>query len=239
MPPPRVIGHRGAAGHAPENTLAGLRRAAALGVRWVEFDVKLSRDGHPILFHDQDLERTTNGRGPVAATDLADLRRLDAGAWFGAAYRGEPIPTLDEALAALAAHGLGANVEIKPCPGRAAETAEIVVRQLRAAWPAGLPPPLVSSFDEAALAVARDLAPELDRALIVGAVPADWPARLERLGCGALHCGHRDLTAATAAAVTAAGITLRCFTVNTRTRAETLFAWGAASVFSDRPDRLL
>ena len=68
---PRVIGHRGAAGAAPENTLASIRKARELGASWVEFDVKLTRDGQAILFHDDDLERTTDGRGAVAATTLA------------------------------------------------------------------------------------------------------------------------------------------------------------------------
>jgi len=63
---PRVIGHRGACGYAPENTLVSLREAARRGVQWVEFDVMLSRDQVPILFHDEDLARTTNGHGRVA-----------------------------------------------------------------------------------------------------------------------------------------------------------------------------
>ena len=72
---PKIIGHRGAAGHAPENTLASLGLAAALGARWVEFDVKLASGGEPILFHDDTLERTTDGKGKVATTSLAEIRR--------------------------------------------------------------------------------------------------------------------------------------------------------------------
>ena len=81
-PLPPVMGHRGAKGHAPENTLAGLRKAAGLGCRWVEFDVKLTADGELILFHDDSLRRTTDGRGAVADKTLAEIRSLDAGRWF-------------------------------------------------------------------------------------------------------------------------------------------------------------
>ena len=143
---PPVIGHRGAAGHAPENTLASLRAAAALGVRWVEFDAKLTGDGQVVLFHDETLERTTDGSGPVADMALEDLRALDAGGWFGEPFRGERIPTLSETLAVLGELKLGANVEIKPDPGREEATGDTVARILAREWPRDLPPPIVSSF---------------------------------------------------------------------------------------------
>ncbi len=125
-----VVGHRGASAHAPENTLASLRRAWELGAAWVEFDVKLTRDGVPILMHDAKLKRTTNGSGLVASLDYAAIARLDAGAWFPGAFAGERIPTLDEAVALLQELGLAANVEIKPCPGREVETGRLVAQAL-------------------------------------------------------------------------------------------------------------
>ena len=119
---PRVIGHRGAAACAPENTLAGLRKALELGCLWVEFDVRLTADGHLILLHDDGLARTTDGRGSAAKSLLAALRRHDAGAWFGRCFKGEPVPTLAEAVALLGELGIGANVELKAVDGREAET---------------------------------------------------------------------------------------------------------------------
>ncbi len=236
---PRVIGHRGAAGHAPENTLAGIRKAAELGAQWVEFDTMLSRDGHVILFHDDALKRITGARGLTADTDLADLQRLDAGAWFGREFKGEPIPTLDQALALLAELGLGANVEIKPTPGREAETGRAVAQALAERWPADLPPPLISSFKTEALVAAREAATGIERALLVFKVPKDWRAQLEGLACTALHCRAEDLTSTAAADVTGAGFFLRCYTVNEPLRAKALFAWGVDGVVSDYPDRLL
>ena len=87
---PRIMGHRGAAGHAPENTLAALRMAAQLGVRWVEFDVHLSADRTPILMHDDTLDRTTDGEGAVDAQTADRLVTLDAGSWFSDSFLTNP-----------------------------------------------------------------------------------------------------------------------------------------------------
>ncbi|NQV84122.1 MAG: glycerophosphodiester phosphodiesterase [Rhodospirillales bacterium] len=235
---PRVVGHRGAAGHAPENTLASLKKAAALGARWVEFDTKLTADGVPVLFHDDVLERTTNATGLLADTTLAEVQMLDAGLWFAQEFRGERVPTLDAAIAQLSVLGLGANVEIKPCPGVEKETARTVAEVLRAEWPAHLPAPLVSSFDAGVLATVGNSAPELARALLVLKIPGDWQARLQDLGCMALHAQAKHLTSEQVAAVRGQGYALRTFTVNDRAEAKKLFAWGVDAVISDFPDRM-
>src|SRR5580658_1703809 len=106
-----VIAHRGASGFAPENTLAAFRRAVELGAGFIETDLQLSRDARLVAFHDETLDRTTDGHGSVSSTMLEDLRRLDAGAWFvrngaalrptvvpagnGGTFAGERIPTVD------------------------------------------------------------------------------------------------------------------------------------------------
>ncbi|MBW7852325.1 MAG: glycerophosphodiester phosphodiesterase [Rhodospirillales bacterium] len=237
--PPKVIGHRGAAGSAPENTLAGFRRAAALGAPWVEFDARLTADGQAVVFHDDRLERTTNGRGRLATTPVAELRRLDAGAWFGAAFAGERVPTVGEALALIAALGMGANMEIKPDPGRDGKVARAAMEAALAAWPEGREPPLVSSFSSAALVVAREVAPDWPRGLLVDRLPSDWRDITVRLDCATLHCGHRGLDARGVAAVRDAGLEVLAFTVNEPDRARRLWDWGVAGVFTDFPERLL
>jgi|TARA_B100000315_G_scaffold24191_1_gene21015 glycerophosphoryl diester phosphodiesterase len=235
---PPVIGHRGACGHAPENTLASIRRAAALGAGWVEFDARLTRDCEVVLLHDETLERTTDGCGLVADKDWAELSTLDAGAWFGAAFRGARIPSLHQAIAVLAELGLGANVEIKAAPGRDSETGRITAARLRAEWPAALPVPLISSFSPAALTAARDAAPDIPRALLVSAIPGDWQRQLIDLGCNALHCDHEHLTRGRARPLLDAGFALRCYTVNRAARAATLYGWGVEALISDYPERL-
>jgi glycerophosphoryl diester phosphodiesterase len=210
-----------------------------MGGRWVEFDAKLTRDNHIILCHDDNLERTTNGHGKVAATDWEAVRRLDAGSWFGEAFRGEPVPTLSETVVELARLGLGANIEIKPCPGRDEETGRMVAALLLEEWPDSLPTPLLSSFSAASLEAARRVAPDLPRAFLVSRIPADWRERVQELRCAAIHTSHRHLTKDQVAAIKAAGLAVRVYTVNDRALGESLFAWGVDGVFTDFADRLL
>jgi glycerophosphoryl diester phosphodiesterase len=236
---PPVIGHRGAAGAAPENTLASIKKARELGATWIEFDVKLTKDGHPILFHDDCLERTTDGRGAVAAITLAEIRRVDAGGWFGPAFRGEPVPTLAQALALCAELGLGINVEIKPCPKREIETAQVTVATLLDLWPRDRPPPLVSSFAPVCLAVARDLAPELPRGYLAGTLPRRWRELMAEHACTTMHLNHRRTIPGQRAALLAAGIPVVLYTVNDGLRARRHLEAGVAAVITDHVDQVL
>ncbi len=235
---PRVIGHRGAAGHAPENTLASLRRAAELGARWVEFDVALTRDGEPVLLHDETVDRTTDGKGRLAALSLGELQQLDAGSWHSKDSAGERVPTLMETLTLLQSLGLGANIEIKPTAGREAETGAVVAKRIAAAWPVSLPPPLLSSFKIGSLAAARDAAPAIARGYLLSRLGRGWQKEAAALGCVSVHCNHRHLDRQAAAEVRQAGYRLLAYTVNDATRGRQLFDWGVDAVFTDYPDRL-
>lgn len=96
-----IIAHRGFSEVAPENTLAALRAAVDAGARSFEWDVRVTACGTPILLHDSTLDRTTDGSGSVEKRTFQDLRSLDAGAWFSSRFRGEPLPSLQEALHAV------------------------------------------------------------------------------------------------------------------------------------------
>jgi len=235
---PRIIGHRGAAASAPENTLIGIARAHDLGCRWVELDAKLSFDNLALLMHDDRLERTTDGSGFFADRSAAELKRLDAGAWKGAEFRGEPIPTLAEAIHFMARRGMGANIEIKPCPGREVETGRRVALELRRIWPRGHGL-LLSSFSPAALEAARAVAPELPRGLVVAAPSPDWPAIARRLGCVSLNPWHEDTRPETIAAARKMGLRVVAYTVNDPARAAGLLGLGVDAVISDVPEKLL
>ena len=236
---PKVVGHRGAASHAPENTLAGFRAAKALGAGWVEFDVHLTADGRCVVIHDDLIDRTTDGQGEVGQMTLEELASFDAGAWFDPRFTGETIPTLEEVIDLLGALNLGANVELKPSPGVEDETAAATLDLLRAAWPDHLPPPLVSSFDYRSLEVACEVAPEIARGLLLEKVTDDWRSQVEAIEATTLHCGHTLLTPARAKEIRAAGYPLFCYTVNHGGRAQELFGWGVSGVFSDVPDQIL
>ena len=237
-PLPPVTSHRGGKGHAPENTLAGLRKAVELGARWVEFDVKLTADGEPVLFHDDTVNRTTDGKGPVARKTLAELRELDAGRWFSPDFTGELVPTLAEAMDYLAAKGIGANVEIKGSPGREAETGAAVARALSARWFGGPIPMLISSFSADSLAAARQVAPQIPRGLLTFNYSKDWSAQMQQLGCATFHLLDRRLTEARVRAIREAGYRVLAFTVNDPKRAAELLSWGVESIITDYPDRI-
>ncbi|MEV0304463.1 glycerophosphodiester phosphodiesterase [Streptomyces prasinus] len=119
--PPLVVAHRGASGYAPENTLPAADRAAELGVDWVENDVQRTRDGELVVLHDDSLARTTDveevfpGRSPWKVGDFtaAEIARLDAGSWFGPAFAGTRVPTLEQFLRRLERHGQKLLLEIK------------------------------------------------------------------------------------------------------------------------------
>lgn len=235
---PAIMGHRGAKGLAPENTLAGFAKAAGLGIEWVEFDVKLTADGEPILMHDDELDRTTDGKGRVADATLEEIRALDAGRWFSADYAGEKIPTLDEAMAALAERGMGANVEIKACKGREAETGAAVAKALAGRWMNGKQSPFVSSFSTESLAAAREAAPQVPRALLTLMFLPGWAGRLEQLGCANFHVLDRLITETRVRDIREAGYRPLAFTVDDPDRARDLLSWGVESVISSYPDRM-
>src|SRR3990167_7563410 len=115
---PKVIAHRGASAYAPENTLIAFTKAAQLEIKWIEFDVMQASCGTPIIFHDETLNRTTNGKGDVCRYSYTYLQTLDAGSWFNPRFSGERIPTLNAVMAFLANENMNANIEIKALPGQ-------------------------------------------------------------------------------------------------------------------------
>jgi glycerophosphoryl diester phosphodiesterase len=225
---PRVIGHRGAAARAPENTLAGFRRAAELGCTWVEFDVRLTGDDRLVVFHDDTLDRVTGAEGAVGATPLGELLKLDAG--------GEPMPTLAQALAQLRTLGLGGNLEMKAEPGREARLAASIAEALAAA---PLPPLLVSSFSLPALAAFAHAAPDAPRGMLIERLMPGWLDTTAQLGAIAIVCDHENLQPQQAREVRISGRRLLTYTVNDPARARVLFAWGVDAVISDMPDTIL
>ena len=157
----RIGGHRGAAAEAPENTVSGFEMAARAGVDYIEFDVQLSTDGVAVVFHDDELDRTTDGHGPVGAQTAAGLARLDAGAWFHRRFAGERIPTLAQTLAWIEAHpGVGATIEAKGLATGAPVARSIATSPARDRLS-------VCSFDAAELRAAESVDAGIPRLLIV------------------------------------------------------------------------
>lgn len=232
---PRVIGHRGAAAAAPENTLASIRRAAEEGAPWVEFDVMLTADGVPVLFHDDSLLRTTGREGAMSETPFAALAGLEVGAWFAPEFAGEPLPSLEQALALMLELGLHPYVEIKSTRGRDVETAVRALEVAEACWPGDRPPPLFCSFSVMSLAALRALRPGLPLALNALAPAEGWRDQLRALGCLSYHLLEREVTPELARAVHEAGYQLASYTVNEGESARRLVAQGVDAIVTDRP----
>ncbi len=240
--PVRVLAHRGGGTLAPENTMAGLREGMRRGFRAIEYDIMLARDGMAVVMHDPYLGRTVAGAGNVFDYDALELAAMDAGSWFARAYDGEPVPLFIEFAGFCKAHGVWMNMEIKPAPGYDIETGGTVARiaagmfaneMAAGRWSAV---PLLSSFSELALEAAREVAPEVPRALLMSELPPDWERRVQALGAVAVHVNHRHLTRELALAVKGAGYALFCYTVNEPARARELLGWGVDAFCTDRID---
>lgn len=247
---PKVMGHRGAKALAPENTLSSMKAAAEAGATWVEFDVMLTSDGEPVLFHDDTLQRTTGRVGEMARTAFSTVRGLDASIGFvrhygvvkGSAFVGRPdcrVPSLEETVVCLLGLDLTPNVEIKPTPGLAAETAEVALTRLLALWPNDRPAPLISSFERAALAAARRVAPHWPRGLLAEACPPDWRQAMAEFDCVSLHLDWQRTRGADVAAAKAAGYAVAVYTVNGIRAGRRLLDKGVDCLITDRPDLLV
>ena len=229
-----VIAHRGASGTHPENTIAAFRRAVDVGAGMIELDVQLTRDRHVVVIHDATLDRTTDGRGPVSAVTLAELRRLDAGRWFAPRFAGERVPTLAEVLAAVP---VPVNVELKP----ARDDDGLERRALDDVEGAGAIGRVVfSSFAAAALERLRAETPSADVAVLWEHDPVPHAILLaERVNARALHLRKDAATPAALSAARAAGLAVRVWTVNAQAEFDRLTAAGADGVFTDFPERFL
>lgn len=223
-----IFGHRGARGHAPENTLLGLDTGLRLGAHWLEFDVQRhASSGALLLFHDLTLDRTTDGSGPLQTTSLDALRALDAG-------HGQQIPTLEEALE-LIEQRVGVNVELKTADGTAEAVAAVLRQYLAAGWP--VEKLLVSSFHLPELWEFKQLAPEIPVAALVAGVPLDWAGAAIELEAAALNIASDFVDPRLIADAHAHGIQLNVYTVNDPAEMRALKALGVDGIFTDYPER--
>lgn len=237
-PYPAFVAHRGAGLQAPENTLAAMRAGFDHGYRMFEFDAKLSGDGVAMLMHDSVVDRTTNGNGRVAGMNWGELAKLDAGSWHSARFAGEPVPSLARVARWIRANDCLANIEIKPCPGREAETGAAIAIEALQLWHDAQVPPLISSFSETALEAARLVAPGLPRALLLGRLTENWLERCRALDCVALDASHKVLDAATIDAARRAGLRVLSYTINDPARAAELRSHGLDCVITDAVDQI-
>jgi glycerophosphoryl diester phosphodiesterase len=221
-----VIAHRGARGHAPENTLAAFDKALELGAKWIELDVQW-HDGQLWVFHDQRLERCTNGKGWLVDHKTAALRALDAGG-------GQRIPLLHEVLRHLRGR-VCVNIELKTGEG----TAAAVATALRAAFASGWKPEqfLVSSFHLPELREFKRRIPELPLGVLLCGVPLDLAAAASQLGAQVVSLDRDFADPTLVKDAQARGMKVFVFTVNEREDIARFRAAGIDGVFTDFPER--
>ncbi|MFC0673665.1 glycerophosphodiester phosphodiesterase [Brachybacterium hainanense] len=226
---PRIVGHRGAAALAPENTLASFRRAVADGAQLLECDVHLSRDGHVVIMHDETIDRTAHVASPLRTGAIADLTRAELETvLLGADGDGEPVPFLDQLLeettvplfievkAAAAAAAVAAQLESLPgdAPGRAST---------------------VITFHAAAAADIRRERPDTPVSYLVDVIDEAALARAAELGAVGIGPWVQGLSLHAARAVHEAGLELNPWTVNEAPQLDVALACGADTITTDDP----
>lgn len=235
---PPVIAHRGASGYAPENTFLAFVKAVELGIKWVEFDVMPAACGEPIIFHDDELVRTTGHQGSVVDYPYSYLQTLDAGSWFHSRFSGERIPTLQDMLVYLHEVRMNANIEIKTQPEHEEQLVLRILEVMAPYWKSGQTY-LFSSFSISALKLLRQHAPTCLIGLLLDTWRDDWRQVADELQCVSINVNADIMTPDRVQAIKATNRAVLCYTVNSMERAEALFHWGVDAVFSDMPDKIV
>ena len=237
-----ICAHRGASAQYPENTRAAFDAARQLGAGWIETDLQLLADGELVVFHDDHLGRTAAGDARVASLTWPEMATLDIGTWKDANFFAERPMRLDDLLAwqADSPHSPGMVWEMK-CPEPADRAVSQAAAQAVAAKLCGADPArhVLSSFDRGFLECVGPLLPDLERALIVEAVPSDALAFSAAHGLAALHLDGHQLTEQQATELMGAGLRLRCYTINDVALAKRLVGLGVDTIMTDCPDLFL
>ena len=234
-----TIAHRGASGHAPENTMAAFRRAVELGATFVETDLQITRDARVVAIHDFTLDRTTTGKGQVHLLTLKQIRALDAGAWFGdgapKTFSGERVPTLKEILDFAKEHDLIFYLELKSGPAWGIEHA--VVAALRDQNASARI--VILSFDPSTLDSVHRLDSTMMTGLLCELPSNDLVERTVRAGARQLVARGDLITSAVVDKAHHAGLQVVAWTINEVDQMRRLIADGVDGIITDYPDRLL
>lgn len=232
-----VFGHRGAMAQAPMNTLAAFELARAVGAGGIELDLRLSRDDHLVIIHDDTVDATTDGEGAVAGLTLAEIKRLDAGSWFSEEFASETIPTLDEVFDAFG-RAMLINIEIKS----SRDSVDRMERQLaqcirRHNMRERI---IVSCFDPVALQRIRGMMPMVMMGFLYQPdMPAEHYLPLKKLWHEARHPRHDMVDAGYMNWARAQGYIVNVWTVNDPQRAIALRDLGVNAIITDEPSEII
>jgi glycerophosphoryl diester phosphodiesterase len=232
---PYVVGHRGAMGHAPENTMASFRKGVELGAPMVELDIHLSADGRLVVIHDDTLNRTTNGSGPVGDLTADEIGRLDAGSWFSPDFAGERVPMLDEVLD-WARGRVGLVIELKLGPVWYPGIEGVLVETLRRHDATA--EVLVISNDHHAVRRVKQLDASVKTAIMYGGRMLDPVGMAQAADVEAVRPGHFMLLPEDVAVCHAAGLAVIPWTVNDAASMRRVVSMGVDGMSSNYPELL-
>jgi glycerophosphoryl diester phosphodiesterase len=233
---PDVVAHRGYAAIAPENTLPALASAVLAGADWIEFDVRTTADGVPVVIHDRTVDRTTDGTGQVAELTFDEVDHFDAGSWFSPAFAGVRVPRLSEVLDLLTPAGPRLLLEIKP-PATVDQVKAVVAQVAER----GLPDrTVVQSFDPGILHLTGEVAPELRRGLLRNGLDADPVATAREVGAILYNPSVGDVLGDpdAVARLREAGVDVMPWTANDPAVWPALSGLGVAGIITDRAGEL-
>ncbi len=234
MRSPWIIAHRGASGHAPENTIASFQRAVELGSTFIETDLHVTRDGHFVAIHDDTVDRTTNGSGEVRNFTLDELRRLDAGLWFDREFMGERVPTLEEIIEFSGKHDVVFYLELKylAVTGMDHALAAALGKVKSAART------IVISFDASALASLRRIDPAIMMGLLVEDARPDSIRAALALGARQLCPESSRVDGKFVEQAHRSDLPVVTWTVNAAENMRAMIANRVDGIMTDFPDRL-
>ncbi len=233
---PLIIAHRGASGHAPENTMAAFRLAVEMGADWIELDIHQTADEHLVVLHDFSLQRTAGDRRPIQTLTLKQIKKFDVGLWWDKAYRNERVPTLDDVLT-FARNRIRVQIELKRgsslYPGIEKRLIETIVRHKAEGWTA------VSSFEIEALKTLRAMDPKMPLGLLTRKIrPREILKEAESLKVQAIHISTHRLSNTLLTLAHKNGLPVYAYTVNRPSFMNRYLEMGTDGLFTNYPDRL-
>ncbi len=234
--PAFIAGHRGDRAHFPENTLPALQAVLDSDFDFVETDMQLTSDGVPVLMHDEVVDRTTNGNGPVSAYTLAELKTLDAGSWYSTNFEGVQVPTLDEFLAIFQDSKKKAMLELKGIwtPDQVRTVTELIyARGVQARV-------IFEAFDYTTLDSLAEAAPIFPRVIIQRFLPLDPVGLVQRFGAIAILTSPASVEAHPDAVdrLHEAGLGIILYTLNKKGKWSDALALGVDGIITDKPSSL-
>ena len=231
----KIIGHRGASMYAPENSASSLKLASSMGIEWIETDVQITLDNKLVIFHDEKLERTSNGEGFLALKKFSDLKKLDIGSWFSKEFEDERILSLVEFLDLIKKYEFSLQLEIKHMHGKEYEIVEEIVKQIEPYLDYFKGKLFVSSFSEKCLRLFSRKLPNIPLALALSFVPKFPDQIANEAGVDILHFGDEFVDNSSLERLTKSKTEFAVATVNDKKRALFLLRNGVQSILTDDP----